>query len=273
MRQTMAMVAVVVAACGDGAPADSESSPDATVIEPDASTPTVVDSDHDGLDDAREQQLAEDYLPYLSLDPDDGCPLDGLVARVRPHPAYPTKILIVYSHLYQLDCGVGGHVGDNEAFGIVIDPAKPAPAGILAIKTASHQGTPCERDSECSTCGDGRTACDVTTDAGGSWPVLYASKDKHGQYAIGDRCSLLQTCFDVCTLNPKRARPPVVNVGEPGAPLVTDLTTAGFITAANGWTEAELQHFNPWDTSRDFGSAGNIAGDLTDEAFIPDACP
>jgi hypothetical protein len=265
----LASALAVVAACtggGSGTSIDA-SEPIDTVVAVDAH---IVDDDGDGLLDDVELQLARDYLPYLSLDPGDGCPRSGLVARVRKHPADPTKILIVYSHVFERDCGLGGHVGDNEAFGIAIDPSLPAPAGILAIKTASHQGTPCERISECSTCAtDTRDRCDLAS----GWPVLYASKDKHGQYATKDRCSLLGTCFDQCTLAAARTTPPIVNAGEPDHPLVTDLTAQGFITPANGWTEPDLMNFDPWTTTSDFGGAGNIAGDLQDATFEPAACP
>src|SRR5262245_39962864 len=172
---------------GDG-PAGGDDGP-AT----DDGPPAAVDNDQDGLDDAVEQQLAEQYLPYVSLAPDDGCPLDGFLVRVRPHPKDATKVLIVYDHLLQRDCGLGGHVGDDEVFGVAIDPARAAPDGILAIKTASHQGTICERDSECSTCGDNRTQCDRALDGGAMWPVLFASKDKHGQYATKSACGTFGT--------------------------------------------------------------------------------
>ena len=266
----------VLAACSRGG-GGSMLVPDATETSPDIGiapdTPAmIVDNDADGLDDALELQLAADYLPYFSLDPGDGCPLSGLVARVRKHPADPTKISIIYSHLFQRDCGLAGHVGDNEAFGIAIDPTVPAPAGILAILTASHQNTPCERISECTTCAsDARTKCDVADVAGVAWPVLYASKDKHGQYASMSKCGF-GTCFDQCTLNPQRELVPIINVGEPGHAFTNNLTTDGFITPANGWTELDLMNFDPWDTTKDFGGAGNIAGDLQDAAFLPAPC-
>ena len=98
----------------------------------------------------------------------------------------------------------------------------------------------------------------------------FASKDKHGQYA--SKCSTFGTCFDTCTLAPAPHRPPITNVGEPGAALVTNLTTQGFINAMNGWTKAELMNVNPWAPG-DFGSAGNVADDLIDPVFVPAACP
>jgi hypothetical protein len=269
----LAIFAVLAACSGerfDMSGPDAAPSPDAPV---ELDAPVIADEDGDTLDDGYEATLARDYLPFLSLDPSDGCPLSGLVARVRKHPADPTKILIVYSQLFQRDCGLAGHVGDNEAFGVAIDPSVPAPAGILAIRTASHQDTPCERVSECSTCpGDSRAACDVAPDGGAMWPVLYASKGKHGQYATKSRCPLIGTCFDQCTLAATRTRPPVVNVGEPALPLVADLTTEGFITPANGWTEPALMNVDPWDTASDFGGAGNVAGDLVDTEFEPAPC-
>lgn len=239
---------------------------DAATSDTPSSDAAIVDYDRDGLDDAYESKLASDYLPFLSLDPNDGCKRSGLAVRVRTHPGDATKLLIIYDHLFESDCGLNGHTGDNEAFGVVIDPERPAPAGILAIRTASHQNTPCEKVTECSTCGDGRSACDKQ----GGWPVLYASKDKHGQYT--SKCSTFGTCFDTCTLAPAAHRPPIVNVGEPDGHLVTNLTTQGFITAANGWTKPELMNVDPWGAG-DFGSAGNVADDLIDPEFVPALCP
>ena len=60
--------------------------------------------------------------------------------------------------------------------------------------------------------------------------------------------------------------------GEPGKPLIENLTTQGFINAANGWTEAQLMNVDPW-AAGDFGEAGSIAGDLVDPLFVPAVCP
>lgn len=232
--------------------------------------PPLVDEDGDGLDDALEARLAADYLPYLSLHPSDGCPLGGIVYRLRPHPGDAAKIHVIYVHLFERDCGLNGHVGDDEVFAMTIDPAAPPPAGIVAIKAISHQGTLCERTSQCGAC-PGLSACDTALVEGVAWPVVYTSKDKHATYARKSSCGF-GTCFDTCELNPTRAVPPLVNAGEPDAPLVNDLTTQGFITAANGWTEPSLMNFDPWDPTKDFGSAGNVRGDLTDPEFDTPAC-
>ena len=266
MRMRIGALCALVACSASsnhGTPSDDAPDVDAAV---DAPSTAIVDNDHDGLDDAYELELAGDYVPFISLDPGDGCTRSGLAVRVRKHPAKPTQILIVYDHLFETDCGLNGHTGDNEAFGVVIDPTKPAPAGILAIKTASHQNTPCEKVTECSTCGDSRGACEKQN----GWPVLYASKDKHGQYA--KKCSSFGTCFDTCTLAQTAHKPPIVNVGEPEGHLVTNLTTQGFINMTNGWTKPELMNVDPW-AAGDFGGAGNVADDFVDMTFVPAPCP
>jgi len=47
--------------------------------------------------------------------------------------------------------------------------------------------------------------------------------------------------------------------------------SVGFITAANGWKNMELFHFDPWK-SQSFGGAGDISKDLVDPAFDTPAC-
>jgi hypothetical protein len=208
----------------------------------------------------------------LSLDPGDKCPLGGIVVRVRPHPDDAALIHIVYDHLYERDCGLTSHVGDNEAFGVTIDPTIPPPAGLLTIVAIGHQSTLCEKKTTCGSCG-GLDACAMAMKNGVAYPVVFSSKDKHASYVQKGKCNPILSCFDTCTLAPTSAAVPIVNVGEPGAPLVSDLTDQGFITAADGWTAQELFHWDPWDASKDFGSAGNVADDLVDAAFVPPVCP
>jgi hypothetical protein len=236
-----------------------------------AAPPPLVDLDGDGLDDAREAEIAAAYLPFIATHPDDGCSLSGLVYRVRPHPADPALLFILYDQLYQRDCGTFGHGGDNEAFGVTVDPAVPAPAGILAIRAIAHQGTLCGRTTDCGRC-PGQTPCDTVMVEGQAFPVLYRSRDKHGGYTSIAACE--SNCFDNCAAASAAhpTRPPLVNAGEPGAPVTRDLTSSGLITPAAGWSDPDLMGVDPWDRDRDFGGAGNIAGDLDDPAFVTPAC-
>lgn len=277
-RVSILGVTLLAAACGRSNPAASGAtaspSPTATLTgtptpSPTA-TPAIVDADGDGLDDAAEMQAARDYLPFVSQDPADACPLGGMLVRVRPHPDDPSRLHILYDHLYQNDCGLLGHVGDDEVFAITADPTKSGPAGILAIRAISHQGTVCERDTECGSL-PGMTACATQLVNGVAVPVVFASRDKHGAYADKNVCDT-QSCFDTCTAGGAATPFALTNAGEPSAPLTDDLTDHGFVTAANGWTEASLMHFDPW-SGANFGLAGNVASDLADPAFLTPVAP
>lgn len=232
-----------------------------------------ADADGDGIDDAAEQTMAHDYFPFLSLQPNDQCPLHGVLYRLSPHPADPSKVHILYDVLYERDCGLNGHVGDNEAMGVLADPNVAAPDGILAVRSISHQATVCERVTTCGSVA-GCSPCVTAERNGAMYPVAYSSKDKHGGYVNESTCDSSVICdAGGCGLNSAADDPPLYNAGEPGAPLLNNLTTQGFITQANGWTEQELFDFDPWGMS-DFGGAGHVAGDLADPAFVidPNGC-
>ncbi|HEV8324353.1 MAG TPA: hypothetical protein VG389_22235 [Myxococcota bacterium] len=273
----LAIGATALAGCGAGGRADAgaTSADGAATSDTGAAsdaaggtdaTAALVDLDGDGLDDAVEQMLAESYLPFMSLSPMDGCPTMGIVFRLTPHALDATKVHVIYDVLYDEDCGAGGHVGDDEVFAATIDPAVPAPAGILALRAISHQGTPCEAVTDCGCAAGGLTACETQSWMGASWPVVYASRDKHGSYVFEGTCD--GACFftNYCDLAPTPAVPLLVNAGEPGAPLTNDLTAAGLVTTANGWMNAALFDYDPWGAV-DFGGAGSVAGDLVDPAF------
>ncbi len=236
------------------------------------SAPTLVDRDGDGLDDALEDRLAREYLPYLSNDPADGCALSGIVFRVRPHPADPAFVAVVHVRIYHEDCGIGGHIGDDEVFGLTIDPRRPAPAGIVAMTAIGHQDTLCEQVTACGQC-PGQPPCEVATVDGKAVPVVFASRNKHANYVLAGRCTLA-ACLDRCALAPAPASVPMLNAGEPGRPLLRDLSAEGFITGANGWTHAALLHLDPWDHARKVGggATGTIASRLVDPQFVPPVC-
>lgn len=270
MRRALAALSLLAGCSGEGG--GPVAAPDAAAAGPlDAAAtdgaPADRDLDGDGLGDAREMELALAYRPHLSLHPDDGCPLGGVVVRVRPHPGDPALVHVLYDHLFETDCGATGHVGDDEVFAITVDPSLPPPAGILAIRAIAHQSTACQRVSECGACGD-MDACGTVDRAGQAWPVVFSSRDKHASYVSGCRWS----CFDDCELAAAGADPPMVNAGEPDAHLVEDLTAAGLITAEAGWSEPALFDFDPWDPGREFGDAGVVASDLTDPAFDTPTC-
>ena len=233
------------------------------------------DGDGDGIDDATELALARDYFPYFSMDPREDCSRHGVLFRLSPHPRDPAKLAIWYVVLYERDCGLrglGSHVGDDEVFGEVIDPTVPAPAGILAVRAISHQGTTCERVSTCGSLPKCEP-CDTAVRANRLYPVVYSSFHKHGNYASLATCSAWLCDFHGCGLASSPDEPTFVNAGEPDRPLVRDLTAGGLVTPATGWSEQSLMHFDPW-SERNFGGAGNVTDDLEDESFLvsPSGC-
>ena len=167
----------------------------------------MTDADSDGIADALESQWARDFFPFLALHPDDGCTLHGVLYRLSPHPEDGGLIMIWYDVLYEIDCGLNGHVGDNEVFSALVDPQ----LGVLALRAISHQGTLCEVTT---TCGD-LPGCDPCRIEQGR-PVIFASKDKHGGYVDEGRCDLSVICdFGGCEAATP-SDPPMVNAGEPG---------------------------------------------------------
>ena len=274
-------VLFVVFAMGCGASAN-ETAPDAgpkdsAAATPEASTPdaaapneaaaTKVDVDGDGLDDADERNWADEYFPFYAIHPSDACTTHGVVYRLSPHPADASKITITYDVLYDADCGANGHAGDDEVFSVLADPSKHGKDGILAVRAISHQGTPCEHDTTCGVC-QGMTACGTAKRNGTDYPVVYASKDKHGNYADKPTCDGSFICdFGGCGLPSTADAPPLVNAGELGKPLVSNLTTQGFVTTTNGWTNQALFDFDPWKVGN-FGGAGDVSKDLVDPAFV-----
>jgi hypothetical protein len=234
----------------------------------DSSAPST-DVDKDGLDDALEDAWAKSYLPFLSIHPSDTCTTHGILVRVAPHPSEAGRVMMWVDVLWDKDCGANGHDGDDEMFGVVIDPKIPAPEGILAVRAISHQNTPCQSITTCGRC-PGMTACSTGTKNGKDYPVVFPSKDKHGNYVSKTTCSNSIVCdFGGCSLASAPPASPIVNAGEPNAPRVTDLTDQGFVTTANGWKSAGLMHFNPWKAGN-FGGAGDVSKDLVDAAFVVD---
>lgn len=253
----------------DAGPGPVDAAPlDAAAL--DAGTSTLADLDRDGLADTDEDRWAREYLPFLAVADNDGCPRQAIAYRVRPHPSRADRLLIVMVNLFETDCGAAGHVGDNEVFSLTVDPSQRGPTGILALRAIAHQATACEEVTDCGRCA-GLAACDLRQRRGQLYPTVHFSTGKHGAYLSEAACD--RSCFftNFCTPPASPVEPPMINVGEPAAPLVRDLTAAGVITATAGWSEPSLFGFDPWG-GLEFGGAGNVTDDLTDEAFHTPAC-
>jgi hypothetical protein len=215
----------------------------------------LKDQDGDGLDDDFEQQIAQLNFPKLVLSDAESCGAPhGVIYRARRHPENSKRVALLYTMLYAFDCSQpNGHVGDAESFAVTVDlDAQPGGAATVGLQAWSHAATACNSASSCETA-PGTNECaeskDPTTP---SEVVIYASRDNHANYLSQSTCN---SCFDRCS-GSQRIVGPLVNVGEPDHPLVTDLTAQGFVNDADGWS-AELLHFNPWSAAA-FAGGGRL---------------
>lgn len=226
------------------------------------------DSDRDGISDGLEGEIASRYAPSYAVSDRDPCPLHGLLYRVSPHPR-EGLLVVRYVALYQHDCGARGHPGDSEVFSALVNPSVPPPEGILAVRAIAHQGTLCESVMTCGAVA-GCHPCETMQREGRPYPVVYSSYGKHGGYLSLQVCSFSFVCdYGGCTPRTRPDDAPMVNAGESGYPMVSDLTNQGFVRPEQGWSEPSLMHFDPWSRDK-FGGAGNVAKDLRDSLYVID---
>jgi hypothetical protein len=219
------------------------------------------DADGDGLDDDFENEVAELNFPTLYMSTGENCGAPhGVIYRARRHPDYPSRLAITYIVLYAKDCGgITGHTGDAESFAITVDlDSQPGATATVGVETRAHNGTICGSTSSCET-GPATGACGQSTaESSPAEVVIYASANKHANYLSRSTCS--DNCLDTCSPG-ERIVGPLLNVGEPDHPTVTDLTAQGFVQAPYGWPQ-ELLQFNPW------GSAQFSGGGRLDQTLI-----
>jgi hypothetical protein len=219
------------------------------------------DADGDGLDDDLEREVAQLNFPALYLAQGEPCGgPHGVIYRARRHPLHPSRIAITYVVLYSADCGrTTGHVGDAETFAVTVDlDAEPGAPATVGVEAWAHARTRCGSTSSCD-CVAGTSACrDASRGRASREVVLYSSSRKHAIYLTTGTCS--ENCFDSCSVG-ERLTGPLLNVGEPDHPLVSDLTNQGFVRAADGWS-SQLLHINPWG-STEFGGGGRLDRPLT----------
>lgn len=222
----------------------------------------LTDRDGDWLDDDFEREIAERNFPKVLLQSGEKCGAPhGVIYRVRRHPENPRRIAIVYVVLYGVDCGeLNGHLGDAETFAITVDlDTQPGAAATVGVAAWAHAGTLCASTSTCETAPATRE-CAQSVDGGAPTEVtIYASRNKHASYLTTSTCG--NNCFDQCN-DGERIVGPLLNVGQPGQPLVTDLTAQGFVQQADGWN-SQLLHFNPWGTT-EFSGGGRLDKPLSD---------
>jgi len=182
-----------------------------------------ADLDKDGLSDATEQRLLEQFLPrfYLSAGECDTAPSEFIgkggvpVATARSRTLYgqatpaphlgPEWIELHYYHLWSKDCGRGGHPLDVEHASLLIRGQGQQEMAVYHY-TAAHEGTVCDVSMA-------RKA------APGSRAEVYISAGKHASFLSQEACNRNGCGADRCLQPIEMAVSRVVNVGEREAPL------------------------------------------------------
>jgi hypothetical protein len=233
----------------------------------------AADGDGDGLEDSLEDTLATQFFPWVWFDSgeDAGCTDPATssnpgtaLARVRPHPADPGKIAILFTVLYRQDCGDwfgGSHSGDVEPFAVTLTPQADCPTGYaaFALKTTAHEGTAFEHTDERLLGND----CNWGRAAGGSPQVarIYSAENKHGNYASLDSCESGAAGNDHCSESFTLPYT-VSNVGEDGARRIDELSAHQF-PGEYAWTP------QPFSGSLDRGSdAGLVRTKLVSDGLL-----
>jgi len=182
------------------------------------------DLDRDGLDDGVEDALLEQFRPSFMVSAKDCDQLPAEFAAGEATPRVVAKngtnygqatpnaaggVELHYFHLWSRDCGRRGHFGDVEHVSALVRPADDGSWTARYWYAAAHEGTVCDR------CMVARAEHVEAERAG---PVVWVSAGKHASYFSQKACN--GGCGgDTCAEMHLVPRLPLVNLGEPGAPL------------------------------------------------------
>ncbi len=192
----------------------------------------LIDSDHDGLNDATEQQLLERFLPTFWIDRDDCA---GVPARFVPGQHQPivatadgtiygqatprrlddageTVVELRYYHLWQSDCGHLGHPLDAEHVSVLVashgNTVGPAWNAIYWY-AAAHEDTICDASQI-------TRAANLNASTTGA--TVWISRGKHASFFHPELCRHGcggDACQAMCRLDVTR----IVNLGEAEEPM------------------------------------------------------
>lgn len=192
------------------------------------------DRDHDGIPDDVEEAQAQQLFPVVHVSGFDACPEPigpkPVLFRAR-HPSFrgirdEDYLVINYVFLYDADCGAAPHPGDDEAVVVFARRSTNQQYAFESIAASAHANT----------------AAELRTSA--AQRDLWIEPDKHSHFAQ------YANCFG-CDRKGSSWGVALFNVGEPEAPLLSDL----------GVVRPAYQGINPWSTATRFLGAGVIGSD------------
>ena len=192
-----------------------------------------TDSDHDGLSDALEQQLLNQFTPKFMVGEHD-CSISPAVFEPEMQPpevqadngtiygqVFPAKdatdhsmvVEIHYYHLWRMDCGGHGHPLDTEHVAVLVRASDThlATATWKAVDwyAAAHENTVCDVS---------QIARASTLHAEDHGATVWISPGKHASYLNGTLCQQgcgADRCENMVPLQPAA----LINLGEPGHPM------------------------------------------------------
>jgi hypothetical protein len=235
-----------------------------------------TDSDHDGVGDALEQRLLEQFAPRFMVSEHD---CSDVPSEFRPEITTPVSEIengtiygqvlpvsistdqaraaeIHYYHLWRRDCGGHGHPLDAEHVSVLVRATDThlASAKWKAIYwyAAAHENTVCDVS---------QIVRASTLNAVDQGATVWISPGKHASYLNEILCQ--RGCgADRCKQMVPLASAKLINLGEPGAPmngsafiasrrwpLASKMTTSNFppgpIQRLNQLPETDIAWFNP----------------------------
>jgi hypothetical protein len=214
---------------------------------------SLLDSDSDGLSNALEQRLLEQFAPKFMVARDDcsGRPAEFFPDRIVPTveeedgtiygQAFPGKspgagreVELHYYHLWRVDCGAHGHPLDTEHVAVLVQASQSdlgkATWHAVYWYAAAHEETVCDVS---------QIARASTLRAENRGAEVWISPGKHASYLDESLCNRgcgADRCEAMVPLQSKR----VINLGEPGHPM-----NACLFTSSSAWPLAyKMEHTN-----------------------------
>ena len=225
-----------------------------TAQQPESVPPIHVDTDHDGLSDALEQQLLVQFMPRFMVGEHDCSVLPAEFKAGIQMPevqaengtiygqAFPLKnsgdravtAELHYYHLWRKDCGGHGHALDTEHVAVLIRAVDPH-AGSAAWKAiywyaGAHEDTVCDVS---------QIARASTLHAEDHGATVWISPGKHASYLNGTLCQ--RGCgADRCEKMTELVSPRLINLGEAAFPMNDSV----FISSTAWPLEAKMSNSN-----------------------------
>lgn len=222
-------------------------------------TATAQDSDHDGLTDAFESALLQQFMPRVMISRPD---CSGKPALFAPQEAVPTplrddgtlyaqafprnlngeqrsstEIELHFYFLWRADCGRMGHPLDTEHVSALIQGSGNNPADWHAVYwyAAAHEDTVCDASQV-------TRASTLQAETHGA--TVWISQGKHASFLAEELCR--QGCGGDRCVNPgSMTIPSVINLGELTAPM----NGATWVSSAN-WPLAEKMRRSDFTAAR-----------------------